>query len=81
MIFFTADTHFGHKRILEYCPGRGYDSVEEMNEGLIANWNERVAPGDTIYHLGDVAFLPKQQTQDICLRLNGRGGIITTASD
>lgn len=71
MKFFTADTHFGHKRILEYCPERGYASLEEMNEGLIANWNVMVSPEDTIYHLGDVAFLPKAATVEICRRLNG----------
>ena len=71
MIFFTADTHFGHKRILEYCPNRPFSSVEEMNEGIVANWNEAVRETDTVYHLGDVAFMNREDTAAICQRLNG----------
>jgi calcineurin-like phosphoesterase family protein len=54
-IFFTSDTHFDHKRIIELC-GRPFDTVEQMNEALIENWNARIKPGDTVYHLGDFAF-------------------------
>ena len=27
--------------------------MNAMNKGLIANWNSRVKPGDTVYHVGD----------------------------
>ncbi len=72
MIYFTADTHFGHKNIIQYCSGRQrYECVEDMNEDLINRWNRVVTPDDTICHLGDVAFLPKDKTLEICHRLNG----------
>jgi calcineurin-like phosphoesterase family protein len=54
-IWFTSDHHFGHARILELAR-RPFDSVDEMDETMIARWNERVAPGDLVYHLGDFAF-------------------------
>lgn len=54
-VWFTADTHFGHKRIIELAK-RPFDSVEMMDEGMIATWNHWVAPTDTVYHLGDFAF-------------------------
>jgi calcineurin-like phosphoesterase family protein len=54
-VWFTADHHFGHARILELAH-RPFDSVDEMDETMIARWNERVAPGDLVYHLGDFAF-------------------------
>jgi calcineurin-like phosphoesterase family protein len=57
MRHFTSDTHFGHANIIRYS-NRPFDSVPEMNEALIANWNARVAWDDTIYHLGDVAMGP-----------------------
>lgn len=55
--WFTSDTHFGHKNILEYeKEARPFDTVEEMNEQLITNWNETVNPKDIVFHLGDFAF-------------------------
>lgn len=55
--WFTSDTHFGHKNILEYeKEARPFETVEEMNEQLIANWNDKVRPKDIVFHLGDFAF-------------------------
>lgn len=48
MIWFTSDTHFGHKNIIDYS-NRPFSSVEEMNEVLINNCNERVSNDDEIY--------------------------------
>jgi calcineurin-like phosphoesterase family protein len=53
--FFTADTHFFHSKIIEYS-SRPFSSVEEMNEKLIQNWNNKVQKGDIVYHAGDFGF-------------------------
>lgn len=56
-VFFTADTHFGHKKIIEFeANARPFFTVEEMNEALVDNWNSVVGKKDVIYHLGDVLF-------------------------
>lgn len=55
MIWFTADTHFGHANIIKHCR-RPFASVEEMDEALLSNINARVSRSDTLYHLGDFAF-------------------------
>ena len=52
-VFFIADTHFRHRNIIKH-DGRPYSSVDEMNEALITNWNAKVKPNDSVYHLGDV---------------------------
>lgn len=70
MRFFTSDTHFGHKNIIEYC-NRPYKTVEEMNQAMIDNWNAVVGPTDTIYHLGDVSFMKVEKTAEIIKQLNG----------
>ena len=56
--YFTADTHFFHKDLLgdsKFAP-RPFASVAEMNQTIIDNWNKRVTPEDTVYHLGDIAL-------------------------
>ena len=68
---FTADTHFYHKNINEYCY-RSFRDVDEMNEVLIKNWNRVVNPQDHVYHLGDFAFANKTKTRYISDRLNGK---------
>lgn len=70
--FFTSDSHFWHKRIQEFCPDtRKGNNVDEMNELMIQAWNDRVKPGDKIYHLGDFSFGTAGQTEYLLSRLNG----------
>ncbi len=66
--FFTSDTHYGHKKMVDHRP---YTNVEEMDEGLIDAWNARVKPGDRVFHLGDLSFRNLKETQNITRRLNG----------
>ena len=72
-IFFTSDTHFGHKNIIKFCPwSRGFlSSVDEMNERLIKDWNDAVSPNDDVYHLGDFAFMGRSATKEMASALNG----------
>lgn len=70
MIHFVSDTHFYHKNVIQYS-NRPFASVEEMNEKMIAAWNEKVAEDDTVYHLGDFAFINYQQLRTLLRRLNG----------
>lgn len=55
MIYFTADTHFGHANIVKMCQ-RPFPDVDAMNEAMIAAWNERVQGNDTVYIIGDMFF-------------------------
>jgi calcineurin-like phosphoesterase family protein len=71
-VWFTSDTHFKHKNILKFCPNtrRGADP-DEMTEIMIQVWNEKIKPGDIVYHLGDVCFARQEETNAILARLNG----------
>ncbi|MHA8137959.1 metallophosphoesterase [Lactobacillaceae bacterium Scapto_B20] len=80
MNYFTSDTHFFHKDILgmnQFAP-RPFKDVDEMNQTIVTNWNQRVKPTDTVYHLGDIELYfikPVRNAYQACLdilnQLNG----------
>jgi len=74
-IFFTSDQHFGHTNIISYCPIRKFSSVEEMNEGLVANFNSVVSNEDVTYHVGDFS-LSLTNMQAYLPRLHGKHHLI-----
>jgi calcineurin-like phosphoesterase family protein len=59
MIYFTADTHFGHSNIIKYCE-RPFDNVHIMDQIIFDNINEVVGLDDTLYILGDFCFRGKK---------------------
>ena len=69
-IWFTSDTRFGHEKVIEY-EKRPFADADTMDEVLINNWNQKVKPEDTIYHLGDVTFNKKARSREIIQSLNG----------
>ena len=69
-LFFTSDTHFDHKNIIKYC-NRPFSSVQEMNQGLINNWNSVINPDDIVFHLGDVSFGGNTNLINYVSQLNG----------
>lgn len=54
-VFVTADTHFGHRNIIDHC-NRPFLGVDEMDAAMIHLWNDTVGPEDHVWHLGDFAF-------------------------
>ena len=80
-VWFTADTHFGHAGALSLYR-RPFISVAAMNAGMIAKWNETVAPGDEVWHLGDFALRTNAQAAaDLLRTLNGHKHLITGNND
>lgn len=68
--WFTADFHFGHKNIIKYSK-RPYQSVFEMNEAMISNWNAKVKEYEHGWIVGDFCFNDIDIGQSILNRLNG----------
>ena len=75
MIFFTADLHLGHANIIRHCD-RPFSSVTEMDEHLIAAWNSRVRPNDSVYILGDLIFRSTALPDSYLSRLHGKKHLI-----
>lgn len=74
-VWLISDTHFGHEKTCtvfkreDGSPLRPFSSAEEMDEFMVKAWNERVKPGDKVYHLGDVVIGRKHL--NTLYRLNG----------
>lgn len=78
--FLCADLHLSHKGIVKFLRSdsvtkeRPWNTIEEMDEALIENWNKVVKPKDTVIVLGDIIInrsaLPK------LARLNGNKELI-----
>lgn len=80
-LWFISDTHFGHWNMVHKFVlkdgtfARKFESVEEMDELMIANWNAVVKPSDHIYHLGDVT-MKQQELDKVMPRLNGHKRLV-----
>lgn len=76
-VYFTSDTHFGHKGLVEkrlrMRDGIGgkipFRSIEEHDKLIIDNWNSVVGINDRVYHLGDFGWL---DVANYRRRLNGK---------
>lgn len=69
----TSDLHFGHNTIIKFCPDtRPWKNRDEMEIGLITEWNNTVSPDDIVFHLGDFTFSGLQKTKSVIDQLNGQ---------
>lgn len=69
-IFYTSDLHLGNSNIIEH-EKRPWKTVEEMDTGLIENWNKVVGQDDHVYVLGDFCFRGAGKALEYLGMLNG----------
>jgi len=79
-LWLTSDLHFGHENIIRYCD-RPFADVDEMDAELVRRWNERVAPGDTVWVLGDVALGPIHSSLRKVAGLHGEKRLVSGNHD
>jgi len=68
MQFYISDYHFYQP---EFISWRGFSSLEEMHDAMIAAWNSRVTEADTVYILGDLSHGSGEETNALLRRLRG----------
>lgn len=73
--YYIADLHFGHSNIIKF-DNRPYNSVKEMDDALISNWNSVVSDEDTVMILGDFCWGNEEDWISILGRLNGKKQLI-----
>lgn len=69
MDYFTADTHFGHANLARR---RGFERPIDMDEALVAAWNDKVTNADRVFILGDFSFSKMIHTVELTSRLRGQ---------
>ena len=79
MIFFTADTHFGHSNVIGFCD-RPFPDADTMDAALIKAWNKRVTGNDTVYIVGDM-FFRCGDAEHILKQLKGKKRLIVGNHD
>ena len=70
MVYFIADTHFGHENIVKLC-NRPFSSLEEMEQTIINNWNKKVTNADMVYIVGDL-FWKSIDAGELLRKLKGK---------
>lgn len=78
--FATSDLHIGHKNILNFTDRDGkkirpFDSLEEMHQVILRNWNSTITDEDNVYVLGDIGF-NKGQTEEFLMQAKGKKHLI-----
>lgn len=75
MRWYTSDTHFWHRNIIDLC-NRPFTDLPEMHEAIINNWNSCVKPQDEVFIIGDMFFCGAVKIKAIMTRLNGKKHLI-----
>jgi calcineurin-like phosphoesterase family protein len=79
-IWFTADLHHAHPKIVDICSRPV--SREDHNEWLIKEvFNKYVEKKDEVYLLGDVSLGKRNEAEKFVARLNGNKHLITGNHD
>lgn len=71
--YWTADQHFGHDKILEYCR-RPFKNTQRATREKVKRHNSVVGEDDTVWHLGDIAMAGADRAtyvEHLLRRLNG----------
>lgn len=73
--YLYSDPHFSHMGVCRFLRADGvtklrpFETPEEMDEVLVANFNSTVKPNDKVYFLGDIAI--NRRGLNVLSRLNG----------
>lgn len=60
MNYYISDLHLLHENVLRF-DNRPFETIENMQETIVNNWNRKVTNGDTVYILGDVSMRGKKE--------------------
>ena len=81
--WFTADQHFGHANIIDYC-NRPFKNTKRMKQTIVSKYPSLVGKDDVVYFLGDISSwyeMEVSQVAKIIRKLNGHKILILGSHD
>jgi len=79
MIYYISDTHFKDQAIFNKCK-RPFKSLEELEQVVIYNWNNKINEDDIVYVLGDIGSADISSI-DVFRKLKGHKHLIVGNHD
>jgi calcineurin-like phosphoesterase family protein len=64
--------HFFHENILKFGQRDEFNSLDEMHNHMIREWNKAVGKKDLVYIVGDFSFGSYEESKSMLNRLNGK---------
>lgn len=81
--WFISDTHFGHRKLLEFyknreqlAGGTNEEAIERFDSAMVERWNSLIGRGDTVYHIGDFGGGTTESSIKVLRRLNGKKQLV-----
>ena len=86
MMFFGADYHFMHEKIITFTDKSGnrirpFASIDEHDNTIITNHNKLVTNNDTILMLGDISWKWNNAGKERIAALNGKKEVVVGNHD
>jgi calcineurin-like phosphoesterase family protein len=75
MKYYISDPHFYH-RYCEDMDHRGFETMFEMHEYMIEQWNSRISDDDEVFVIGDFSFGRGIETWKVLSQLKGRISLV-----
>lgn len=70
-VYFISDLHLFHENVIK-SDNRPFDTVEQMHEYIISQWNSVVKETDIVFLMGDLCFKNWRFGKEIVHKLNGK---------
>lgn len=70
-IYFISDLHLFHKNVINF-DNRPFKSVQDMNDSLVKNWNDKITDDAIIFYMGDLSFQSFNKTKEVISELKGK---------
>ena len=79
--YYISDCHFGHSGLISRMDKRDFQTVDDMDEYMIKQWNLRVKKNDEVVILGDLTLQKGDRANEILRRLNGKKFLVVGNHD